>query len=612
MELLQQILNINHDLKNTKEEFIDEFKLPIEYLDSNDLKELDDNLINDLELIKFKDISNNENLYYSVFLPKNDIEKEYINRWSKLYTNNKNYLNDFQSLIKNYKPSIKSFDINESFDNLKTELTTCDDLSLNFLDDFYNCSQNIFFDNGFIEKYNFIDFPYFMEYNKNETVTGLLSVYNICSPIFALLVPIISLILPFFIIKVQGYELCLENYIEHLKNVFQKHIFGEFMNNFQDSSFSSKIYIFISIGFYIFQLYMNYISCKKYFSNLDFISKTLNKFKKYLKISIDNFDNLLSYTKNLVSFNNFNIDLENRKEYLLKFLNDIININFDTLKPETYLTLGNLMKNFYKLYAEKDVVKSMFYSFGLNSFIKNIESLKNLYNNNVINTCNFTSNKSIKFKNLYFSVLIDKNKLSSKDIVKNNIELKNNIIITGPNASGKTTILKSILFNTILSQQIGFGFYDSAEIKLYDYIHCYINIPDTSNRDSLYQAEARQCKEILEKIDNNLDKNHLCVFDELYSGTNPEEAIQSARVYLEHLSNNNNVNYVLTTHYIKLCKKIKNTKTSNYFMSVQDDGNDFNFTYKIKKGINKTKGGIKVLKDLEYPEKLLKEIIKNE
>ena len=140
MELLQQILNINHDLKNTKEEFIDEFKLPIEYLDSNDLKELDDNLINDLELIKFKDISNNENLYYSVFLPKNDIEKEYINRWSKLYTNNKNYLNDFQSLIKNYKPSIKSFDINESFDNLKTELTTCDDLSLNFLDNFFDAS----------------------------------------------------------------------------------------------------------------------------------------------------------------------------------------------------------------------------------------------------------------------------------------------------------------------------------------------------------------------------------------------------------------------------------------------------------------------------------------
>ena len=38
-------------------------------------------------------------------------------------------------------------------------------------------------------------------------------------------------------------------------------------------------------------------------------------------------------------------------------------------------------------------------------------------------------------------------------------------------------------------------------------MHCYINIPDTGGRDSLYQAEARQCKNILETIENNYTKN---------------------------------------------------------------------------------------------------------
>ena len=75
-----------------------------------------------------------------------------------------------------------------------------------------------------------------------------------------------------------------------------------------------------------------------------------------------------------------------------------------------------------------------------------------------------------------------------------------NIMITGPNASGKTTILKSFLINHILSQQIGCGCYDSAEIKCYDYIYSYLNIPDTSGRDSLFQAEARRCKEIIDNI----------------------------------------------------------------------------------------------------------------
>ena len=53
----------------------------------------------------------------------------------------------------------------------------------------------------------------------------------------------------------------------------------------------------------------------------------------------------------------------------------------------------------------------------------------------------------------------------------------------------ETTLLKSTLINLILSQQIGFGFYKSAYINPYKHIHCYINIPDTSGRDSLFPKQ---------------------------------------------------------------------------------------------------------------------------
>ena len=56
----------------------------------------------------------------------------------------------------------------------------------------------------------------------------------------------------------------------------------------------------------------------------------------------------------------------------------------------------------------------------------------------------------------------------------------------------KQLYLKTSLFNIILSQQIGCGFYKSAKINPYNYIHCYLNIPDTSGRDSLFQAEAQK------------------------------------------------------------------------------------------------------------------------
>ena len=65
---------------------------------------------------------------------------------------------------------------------------------------------------------------------------------------------------------------------------------------------------------------------------------------------------------------------------------------------------------------------------------------------------------------------------------------------------------------------------------------------------------------------------------------------------------------MLTTHYNKLCKKIKklDTNIENYYMIVDKlDNNDFKFTYKLKKGIKKKKKGNKILKDLNYPEKII-------
>ena len=214
---------------------------------------------------------------------------------------------------------------------------------------------------------------------------------------------------------------------------------------------------------------------------------------------------------------------------------------------------------------------------------------------------NDTKSKNVtKFKNLYYP--------PHESPVKNNVTIDKKIIITGPNAAGKTTVIKSTLMNIILSQQIGYGFYEKAEIKPYDYLHCYLNIPDTSGRDSLFQAESRRCKEILDCLEKNHDKTHFCIFDELYSGTNPYEAVASAYGYIDYLSTKKNVDLMLTTHYIELCKNLKsNTNVKNYHMSVNMlKDHNVEYLYKFKKGISTIKGGIKVLYDLEYPEEIIK------
>ncbi|GAG08450.1 unnamed protein product, partial [marine sediment metagenome] len=179
-------------------------------------------------------------------------------------------------------------------------------------------------------------------------------------------------------------------------------------------------------------------------------------------------------------------------------------------------------------------------------------------------------------------------------------------LITGPNASGKTTLLKTVTTNLLLTQQIGFGFYKKATITPFNHIHCYLNIPDTSSRDSLFQAEARRCLDIIQTIDSNREDKHFCIFDELFSGTNPYEAISSAQAYLQYISEIRNVRFMLTTHFIQLCDQLdshRNIENINMNTTIVDDIPEYK--YKICKGISKIKGGITVLKELGYPDDII-------
>jgi DNA mismatch repair ATPase MutS len=160
-----------------------------------------------------------------------------------------------------------------------------------------------------------------------------------------------------------------------------------------------------------------------------------------------------------------------------------------------------------------------------------------------------------------------------------------------------------------LTQQFGCGFYDSATITPYDKLHCYLNIPDTSGRDSLFQAEARRCKDIIDSISINKDATHVCIFDELYSGTNPDEAEKSATSFMLYLNKYKNVSSMLTTHFVKVCVKLEKSRCiQNYKMITETTGdNRLKYKYKMEKGISNVKGVVNILKEMNYPKEIIDE-----
>lgn len=452
-----------------------------------------------------------------------------------------------------------------------------------------------------------MDLPMLEFLNNSEVFLRIMSIYNITSPVLALLTPLIITILPFFIIKLKGMRLHFKEYVDILKTILANQPIGKLFTQFNSVKIEQKIYILISVAFYLLSIYQNIAYCIKFNKNMKIIHNTLFHISEYIEHTQLNMNNFLQYSTELTSYNEFNSIVVDNLSILNEFkdkLNKLTKYEFSISKT---FELGFILKSFYELYNDKKYNDAFLYSFGFNGYLSNLHGLLKNIKLGKINFTKFINkkrSKQIHIKNNYYAPLMNETP------VKNDIQISKNMIITGPNASGKTTVLKSTLINIILSQQFGCGFYDSATIYPYKYIHCYLNIPDTSGRDSLFQAESRRCKEILDIIQEFKDDTHICIFDELFSGTNHTEAIISATAFMNYLVKFKTVSCLLTTHFIKVCKKLnKNKNITNFNMHTLKTNTNKNIhTYLLKEGISEVKGGLQVLHDLKFPTEILENI----
>jgi dsDNA-specific endonuclease/ATPase MutS2 len=401
----------------------------------------------------------------------------------------------------------------------------------------------------------------------------------------------------------KGLPLSVNEYIDVLKVVAETNAIGKlFTVNFAEINAQERLYIFVSAAFYLFSIYQNIMVCVRFNNNMKIIHNHFRDIGIYLDNTLDSMDNYLLYSKDLTTHEGFNLELTTKMNTLGNIRNKIKSITeYSIYNINKFREIGRVFKYFYELHTDTEYDAAIMYSLGFNGYIDCIKGLQTNIKERKMNYAVFTTDsKKGKFVNSYYACLKDDNP------IKNDIKFKKNIILTGPNASGKTTVLKSTLINIIVTQQFGCGFYDSAKLAPFKHIHCYLNIPDTSGRDSLFQAEARRCKEILDTIGANKSDTHFCAFDELYSGTNPEEAETSATAFMLYLQKYKKVSSLLTTHFVKVCKKLDKTKSiQNCKMVAEQIGSRISYKYKIAQGISEIKGGINILTEMNYPKEIL-------
>ena len=590
------------------------FKLPITFVETNKLHKLDEHILTDLELTECSSGSSSNSsdspadslnakaeaealeepktktktMYEHIFNPKTIYGKQFLSNWATYYTSDVTFLKQTQTLIKHFSPPQN----NES-ENANTVEQYSDIHAI------WNSIQN---DKHFKDKFGYIDIALLEPLNSSSFFLQILSLQNLASPVISLLTPLIILIIPFFLLKIQKMPVSFSSYVSSLKRIAQYHPIGKVFENFSSIPWDKRIYMFVSIAFYFLQIYQNVVSCHRFYKNMFLIHNNIQKFSSYIEHSIRNIAYIHSITEKLSSYNQFRENSAVHAQVLSTLHYDIKTVMPFKLTLANISNIGTIMKHYYQIFANESVKNAISYSFGFNSYFEHLSGLKTLILTKKIAPCTFVKSAAKKtyLHSSYYAPLMNQNP------IKNNILLHKKTTITGPNAAGKTTLIKSTLLNVILSQQLGYGFYKKAKLLPYHYVHSYLNIPDTSGRDSLFQAESRRCREILTCLLENKTKRHFCIFDELYSGTNPYEAVASAFGFIKYLNKYENLDLLLTTHYTKLCELLEDENVQNMHMKIElCESGQIKYLYKLDKGISSIKGGIKVLEDLDYPDEII-------
>jgi DNA mismatch repair ATPase MutS len=212
----------------------------------------------------------------------------------------------------------------------------------------------------------------------------------------------------------------------------------------------------------------------------------------------------------------------------------------------------------------------------------------------VLSSCASGMTPHLEFENLCHP-LVD-------NCVPNSLRTQQSILVTGSNASGKSTFLKAIAANAIFAQSVVTcvaTLYRSSFFIVLSSMALRDNVVDD---ESYFIAEIKSLKRILDCL--NEDKPCLCLIDEVLRGTNTVERIAASSQLLHHISQQNCL-CLAATHDIELTHMLEPFYRNVHFKETVTEDRVM-FDYRLCEGRSTTRNAIRLLQVLGYPEEIVK------
>ena len=430
-----------------------------------------------------------------------------------------------------------------------------------------NSSIEILFPSTFIINYiNYI-----------EQVLDLYHLYKIYFiPATSILYPLSAFIAPYlYLTNYLKMNISITSYIEIFYNII-KHLFKT-TGNFR-TDITKFISIFLYVGVYLYNMYQTYEIAL-------FLHNT--KYKLHAKM------------QGLVHF------IRHSQNIMKNLPSNIITPYFNISETYQRININNSMTDIYRIWKDDSIKKD------ISSLLKTIYAIDVIETINKLLLSGEWSKVSYSTRTLLWDA---KNPILKDDQIANPINLDKNIIVTGPNAGGKTTYVKTILANVILAQTIGITYSLRSQIILYDTINSFMRVSDILGTRSYFEAEAEYCLNMINKAVeiSNKNKKGLFLMDEPMHSTPPTEGMATAYAVIEYLSKLNGITLIITTHFHRLVKleKLYPTKFINLSVDAIPHNNKYIFPYKIKRGYSYLCIAIELLDIKEFPSIIIDNAIK--
>lgn len=329
----------------------------------------------------------------------------------------------------------------------------------------------------------------------------------------------------------------------------------------------------------------NSFNCFLYsiFSKADFaLSKySLRHFVQFIK-GIKKIQSILNPSlSQLAKFWSEKIDVHTKN----KWIKALVNIDdVTTLSKQQILNYSSQLRSSFK----QDCFELIEIYCQIDAYLSVVETMNN--QKYTFPTFQQSSAPTIKAEQLWHPLLCN---ATAYDVELNKEE--NFLFLTGANMAGKSTFIKAVGVSVYLSH-LGFPVpCKKLQLSYFDGLLSNINIIDNIfKNESYFFNEVKRIKSTVEKVNDN--KNWLILIDELFKGTNIQDAMKCSLTVIKGLQKKQNALFILSTHLYEIGEDLKSNKNIQfkYFETAIKNG-ELAFSYQLKNGISNDKLGYLIL-----------------